>query len=114
MYHFHNLRCFCKRNLTDAAYTHYNLDAKLVNIVNHKVVAAVTQELVHHPHCYIMTELTFIAMSALSLLCTSLFTRQAQATETCMCGCSTDEMRRAELRRVLDNSGCNNYSCGKP
>ena len=29
-------------------------------------------------------------------------------------GCSTEEMRRAELKRVLDNSGCNNYSCGKP
>ena len=60
-----------------------------------------------------MIGLSFIAACAVSLLCT---TQQGQATETCMAlhGCSTEEMRRAELKRVLDNSGCNNYSCGKP
>ena len=65
-----------------------------------------------------MTGLTFIAACAVSFLCTPLFTRQGQAIETCMAlhggRCSTKEMRRVELKRVLDKSGCNSYSCGKP
>ena len=67
-----------------------------------------------HPYCYIMTGMSFIAACAVSLLCTQVFSQQGQATGTCMHGCSTEEMRRDEVNKVLDKSGCKNYSCGKP
>ena len=61
-----------------------------------------------------MTGLNFIAACAVSLLCTQVFTQQGQAIGKRMHGCSTEEMRRAEVNKVLDNnSGCKNYSCSK-
>ena len=58
-----------------------------------------------------MTGLSFIA--TVSLMLTQVFSTQGQVAGTCMQECSTGEVRRTAVNKLLTTSDCKNYICGK-